>query len=80
MDATENDLPASVPFHIQGFPTIKFKPAGSREFITYEGDRSLENLISFVEGNAKNDVTLPPPGKAVEDDEEPAATEKHDEL
>jgi protein disulfide-isomerase A1 len=62
MDTTENGLPTSVPFHIQGFPTIKFKPAGSREFVTYEGDRSLENLISFAQGNAKNDVALPPPG------------------
>ncbi|TFY82706.1 hypothetical protein EWM64_g1306 [Hericium alpestre] len=56
MEATENDLPPSVPFRVAGFPTIKFKPAGSREFLDYEGDRSLESLIAFVEENAKNNL------------------------
>ena len=54
MDATENDLPPSVPFRVSGFPTLKFKPAGARDFIDYEGDRSLESLIEFVESKAKN--------------------------
>lgn len=58
-EATENDLPASVPFRIQGFPTIKLKLAGSRDFIDYEGDRSLESLVSFVEEHAKNSLELP---------------------
>lgn len=57
MEAQENDLPGSVPFRISGFPTLKFKPAGSREFIDYDGDRALESLISFVEEFAKNDLT-----------------------
>lgn len=56
MDATENDLPASAPFTITGFPTLKFKPAGSRQFIDYEGDRTLEDLITFVEKWAKHPV------------------------
>ncbi|KAG8695053.1 protein disulfide-isomerase precursor [Ceratobasidium sp. 394] len=59
MDATANDLPASAPFKISGFPTLKFKPAGSKEFIDYEGDRSLESLIEFVQTNAKNKLTQP---------------------
>ncbi|KAI0375634.1 protein disulfide isomerase [Pilatotrama ljubarskyi] len=54
MEATENDLPPTVPFRISGFPTLKFKKAGSRDFIDYDGDRSLESLIAFVEENAKN--------------------------
>ena len=57
MEAQENDLPPSVPFRVSGFPTLKFKRAGSREFIDYEGDRSLESLIAFVEENAKNSLT-----------------------
>ncbi|KAH0587623.1 hypothetical protein H2248_006393 [Termitomyces sp. 'cryptogamus'] len=57
MEAQENDLPASVPFRISGFPTLKFKPAGSREFIDYEGDRSLESLTTFIEEHAKNPLT-----------------------
>jgi len=56
MEATENDLPPSVSFRVAGFPTIKFKPAGTREFLDYDGDRSLENLIAFVEENAKNSL------------------------
>ncbi|KAI0638183.1 protein disulfide isomerase [Trametes polyzona] len=54
MEATENDLPPSVPFRVSGFPTLKFKKAGTREFIDYDGDRSLESLVAFVEENAKN--------------------------
>ncbi|KAG6860234.1 hypothetical protein C0995_013840 [Termitomyces sp. Mi166 len=57
MEAQENDLPASVPFRISGFPTLKFKPAGTREFIDYEGDRSLESLTAFIEEHAKNPLT-----------------------
>jgi protein disulfide-isomerase A1 len=56
MDATENDIPPSAPFRVSGFPTLKFKPAGSLDFIDYEGDRSLESLIEFVEAKAKNSL------------------------
>jgi len=87
MEATENDLPPSIPFHISGFPTIKFKPAGSPDFIEYDGDRTLESLIEFVEANAKNSLE-PPVAPPVEDDAqvplpEPVDVEEeasHDEL
>lgn len=59
MEATENDLPPSVPFRVTGFPTLKFKPAGGREWIDYSGDRSLESLIAFVDESSKNDLTPP---------------------
>ncbi|KZT19258.1 protein disulfide isomerase [Neolentinus lepideus HHB14362 ss-1] len=61
MEATENDLPPSVPFRISGFPTLKFKPAGSKEFLDYDGDRSLESLVAFVEEHAINplDASVP---------------------
>ena len=59
MEATENDLPASVDFRITGFPTLKFKKAGSREFLDYDGDRSLESLIAYVEENAQNSLEPP---------------------
>ena len=54
MDATENDLPPSAPFRIAGFPTLKFKKAGSKDFIDYEGDRTLESLVAFIEENASH--------------------------
>lgn len=55
MDATENDIPPQAPFRVQGFPTLKFKPAGVNEYIDYNGDRSLESLIEFVELNRKSE-------------------------
>ncbi|KAF8913943.1 disulfide isomerase, partial [Gymnopilus junonius] len=59
MEAQDNDLPPSVPFRIGGFPTLKFKPAGSHDFIDYEGDRSFESLVSFIEQHAKNALDFP---------------------
>jgi protein disulfide-isomerase A1 len=77
LEAQENDLPASVPFRVTGFPTLKFKQAGSKAFIDYDGDRSLESLIEFVEANAKNSLEHkarpPPENKATQE-------EAHDEL
>lgn len=55
MDATENDIPPQAPFRVQGFPTLKFKPAGVNEFVDYNGDRSLESLIEFVELNRRSE-------------------------
>jgi len=81
LEATENDLPASAPFHISGFPTLKFKPAGSREFLDYNGDRELESLIAYVEEHAKNN--LKPAVKAPENESQAtfeAPREAHDEL
>lgn len=59
MEATENDLPASVPFRVSGFPTIKFKKAGTKDFIDYEGDRTLEGFMAFIEENAVNKLDVP---------------------
>ncbi|OBZ70429.1 Protein disulfide-isomerase [Grifola frondosa] len=86
MEATENDLPPSVPFRISGFPTLKFKKAGTSDFIDYDGDRSLESLIAFVEENAENPLdpkvpfgkATPPPPPAQE--QEQVVLDHHDEL
>jgi protein disulfide-isomerase A1 len=85
MDATENDLPPSAPFRIAGFPTLKFKKAGSKDFIDYDGDRTLESLVAFIEENAsqslekKNETVVPPP-HAAEEAQEPIVHDHHDEL
>jgi len=60
-EATENDMPPSVPFQVQGFPTIKLKKAGTRDFVDYEGDRSYESLVEFLEEHAVNRLDLPDP-------------------
>ncbi|CAE6391495.1 unnamed protein product [Rhizoctonia solani] len=95
MDATTNDLPASAGFKIAGFPTIKFKPAGSKSFVDYEGDRSLESLTEFIQTHAKNNLTQPKPKPSASETESaasstadatstaeatPAATPTHEEL
>ena len=78
MDATVNDVPPSVGFQVSGFPTIKFKPAGSGNFIDYEGDRSLESLVEFVEKNAKNPLDPKTPFKGSSDKVEPTQhTDEH---
>jgi protein disulfide-isomerase A1 len=81
MEAPENDLPSSVPFRVAGFPTLKFKPAGSQEWIDYDGDRSLESLIAFVDEHAKN--TLEAPEKNESASSQPQVElhdQTHDEL
>lgn len=58
MDATTNDIPPSAGFQVQSFPTIKFKPAGSKEWVDFAGDRSLEGFVDFISVNAKNKVPV----------------------
>ena len=46
---------ALLPLHrydIQGFPTLKFFPAGSSEPEPYEGARELESLVDFINSKA----------------------------
>ncbi|KAJ6515851.1 thioredoxin-like protein [Mycena sanguinolenta] len=85
MEAQENDLPPSVPFTISGFPTIKFKKAGTRDFIDYEGDRSYESLDAFLKEHAVNSLEIPDvpeeePAVVVEEAEQQVPVEVHDEL
>ncbi|OZJ06278.1 hypothetical protein BZG36_00778 [Bifiguratus adelaidae] len=76
MDATENDLPARVPFQIQGFPTLKlFKAGKDKEIVDYNGDRSYDDLINFLKTNSENGVTIEKP--TTEDVEDAI---DHDEL
>jgi len=58
MDATTNDIPPSAGFAVQSFPTIKFKKAGSKEFMDFNGDRTLEGFVEFIGLNAKNSVPV----------------------
>ena len=78
MDATENDIPAQAPFTVAGFPTLKFRPAGVSEFIDYNGDRSLESLIEFIEVNRKSSASAS--DEDLEDDIEEPEQIEHDEL
>ena len=77
MDGTENDIPPHADITLTGFPTLVLKPAGKgvKEFIVYEGDRTLESLIDFIasKGKHKASVTVAPPSN----DE---TSSPHDEL
>lgn len=47
IDATSNDYPDN--FEVDGFPSIYYIPVGNKEKpILYNGDRSLDDLIKFV--------------------------------
>jgi len=51
IDATANDV--SPKLGIKGFPTLKFFPANNKQTpIDYEGDRTKEGIINFLEDNA----------------------------
>lgn len=80
MDANENDIPAEAGFRVQGFPTIKFKAAGSSSFIDYEGDRSLESFLDFVDQNANNKPKASAPQAPASPAAVPGEHERHDEL
>ncbi|OJD25315.1 protein disulfide-isomerase domain [Blastomyces percursus] len=81
VDATAND----VPDEIQGFPTIKLFPAGSKDSpVDYTGSRTVEDLANFVRDNGKYGVDAYDPAKVTEDGgdvtkkpatESPASTE-----
>ncbi|CAF2140534.1 protein disulfide isomerase-like 1-2 [Brassica rapa] len=49
LDATANDIP-SEPFDVKGFPTIYFRSV-SGTVVAYEGNRTKEDFISFIEKN-----------------------------
>jgi len=55
MDATANDPPK--PIKIQGFPTLMFFKAGSKEPVPYQGDRTLQALTDFVLSSNSHGIT-----------------------
>jgi len=65
IDATGNEVDMKG-VDVRGFPTIYFFPAGSSTPETFEGDRTAEGIISFLEKNAKSDIS----GAGSEEDKE----------
>ncbi|KAJ4879620.1 Protein disulfide isomerase-like 1-1 [Raphanus sativus] len=49
LDATANDFPNDT-FDVKGFPTIYLRSA-SGNIVVYEGDRTKEDIISFIDKN-----------------------------
>ncbi|KAI5466614.1 thioredoxin-like domain-containing protein [Mariannaea sp. PMI_226] len=72
VDATLND----VPDEIQGFPTIKLYPAGSKDApVTYSGSRTVEDLAQFIKENGKYAAAISIKEEGTEE-AAPAATEE----
>jgi len=66
IDATANDVDAS--YNVRGFPTIKFFPANNKQApLDYEGDRSHDDMVKFIQDNASIKFEL-------------GAAHSHDEL
>ncbi|XP_071709272.1 protein disulfide-isomerase-like [Rutidosis leptorrhynchoides] len=53
LDGTQNDIPSDT-FDVKGYPTMYFRSA-SGKYVKYEGNRSKEDIIEFIQNN--RDVT-----------------------
>ena len=81
MDATTNDIPPSAGFQVQSFPTIKFKAAGAKDFIDFDGDRTLDGFVDFISSNGANKVNVSlDKAEKVEEHKEEQHAPKHEEV
>merc|ERR1719341_717929 len=72
MDSTANELED---VKVQGFPTIKLFKKGDNKVIDYNGERTLDGLVKFIESDGVHGAA------AVGDDEEDEDDDLgHDEL
>uniref|UniRef100_A0A665W7E2 Protein disulfide-isomerase n=1 Tax=Echeneis naucrates TaxID=173247 RepID=A0A665W7E2_ECHNA len=70
MDATANEVESLT---IQGFPTLKYYPAGGKEAVDYTGKRDLEMMSKFLD-----DGGVMPAEESKEDEDEEAEDEDED--
>ncbi|KAH7671078.1 protein disulfide-isomerase A1 protein [Dioscorea alata] len=56
MDATANDVPNE--FEVRGYPTVFFSSA-SNKIVQYNGDRTAEDIINFIQKNRDTDKDTP---------------------
>ncbi|TRY64591.1 hypothetical protein DNTS_017712, partial [Danionella cerebrum] len=74
MDATENDVEEVT---IQGFPAIKYFPAGTeKKIVEYEGTRDLETFSKFLD----NRGVLPEEDDEDDDDDDDKSDEEEEEA
>ncbi|XP_077980807.1 protein disulfide-isomerase-like [Glandiceps talaboti] len=82
MDATTNEVEQ---VKVHSFPTIKFFPKDSDEVVDYNGERTLDGFVKFLESGGKDgagpaDEDLDEMEEEEEDEEEEAEEQKKDEL
>ncbi|KAI8874605.1 thioredoxin-domain-containing protein [Backusella circina FSU 941] len=78
MDGTENDIPEEGGFQVEGFPTLKYFKGG--EAIDYDGDRSFDDLVKFLNEHNSKGVTIKAEEEAEEEAKESGGGNTHDEL
>ncbi|KAD3639982.1 hypothetical protein E3N88_29205 [Mikania micrantha] len=62
-DGSNNDIPSET-FEVQGYPTLYFR-SSSGKVVPYEGNRTKEDIIDFIQKN-REDETLTPTATAAE--------------
>lgn len=86
MDGTVNDVPLSAGFQVKGYPTIKFFKADTNTMIDYQGQRTLHDLVKFLNEQSSRQTlqidldNLPAPVVKRSDIVEVSASESRDEL
>lgn len=79
MDGIDNDIPPEGGFQVQGFPTLKFFKAETNEMIDYNGDRSYEDLVRFINEQV-TDKSFKLEAIAPAEEKAEPETADHDEL
>lgn len=74
MDATANELEHT---KVSSFPTLKLYAKGSNNIIEYNGPRTFEGLVKFIESGGKEGASIEEP---VEEETEDDDTPRKDEL
>jgi protein disulfide-isomerase A1 len=74
IDATANEIED---IKVQGFPTIKLFPAGSKKVVDYNGERTLEGFTKFLESGGKDGAGPSDAEKAEQEGEEEDEEESH---
>lgn len=59
-DGTANDIPTSLNFRLEHFPTFKLIKSGTNEVVSFDGDLSYNSLAEFLQENAGHKITLEP--------------------
>merc|ERR1712241_1396837 len=75
MDSTANELED---VKVQGFPTIKLFKKGDNKVIDYNGERTLDGFVKFIESDGVHGAAADDDDEELEDDEEDDLG--HDEL
>jgi len=75
MDSTGNELED---VKIQSFPTLKFFPKDSDEIVDYNGERTLEAMVKFVESNGVDGAAPAQEDKEEHDHDHEDGHEGHD--